>query len=74
MKLRRTLATFTAVLFSGALATSLAVAPAHAAPVGEQSLAAVLSADGNGTFNNCTTTTSSPRPSSASWQPSPTAT
>ena len=52
MKLRRTLATLTAVLFSGALATSLAVAPAHAAPVGEQSLAAVLTADGNGTFDN----------------------
>jgi hypothetical protein len=53
MKLRRTLAKLTAVLFTGALATGLAVAPAQAAPApGEQSLAAVLTADGNGTFDN----------------------
>ena len=51
MKLRRTFATLTAVLFAGALATGLAVAPAQAAPAGEQSLAAVLTADGNGTFD-----------------------
>ncbi len=51
MKLRRTLAKLTAVLFTGALATGLAVAPAQAAPA-EQSLAAVLTADGNGTFDN----------------------
>lgn len=51
MNLRRTLAKLTAVLFTGALATGLAVAPAQAAP-GEQSLAAVLTADGNGTFDN----------------------
>ena len=50
MKLRRTLAQLTAVLFTGALATGLAVAPAQAAPA-EQSLAAVLTADGNGTFD-----------------------
>ena len=42
-----------AVVFAGALATGLAVAPAQAAPAsGEQSLAAVLTADGNGTFDN----------------------
>ena len=53
MKLRTTLAKLTAVLFAGALATSLAVAPAQAAPApGEVSLAAVLTADGNGTFDN----------------------
>jgi len=52
MKLRRSLAQLTAVLFTGALATGLAVAPAQAAPdAGEQSLAAVLTADGNGTFD-----------------------
>lgn len=42
-----------AVLFTGALATGLAAVPAQAAPtLGEQSLAAVLTADGNGTFDN----------------------
>jgi uncharacterized surface protein with fasciclin (FAS1) repeats len=51
MKLRSTLTKLAAVLFAGTLATGLAVAPAHAAP-GEQSLAAVLTADGNGTFDN----------------------
>jgi uncharacterized surface protein with fasciclin (FAS1) repeats len=49
MKLRRILAGLVA---TGALATTAAVAPAQAAPVlGEQSLAAVLTADGNGTFD-----------------------
>lgn len=51
MQLRRTFARLTAALFTGALATGLALAPAQAAP-GEQSLAAVLTADGNGTFDN----------------------
>ncbi|MCC6496933.1 MAG: fasciclin domain-containing protein [Propionibacteriaceae bacterium] len=50
MKLRTTLTKLAAVIFTGALATGLAVAPAQAAP-GEQSLAAVLTADGNGTFD-----------------------
>lgn len=41
-----------AALFTGALATGLAVVPAQAAPtLGEQSLASVLTADGNGTFD-----------------------
>jgi len=53
MKLRRTLAKVATVLFAGALATGLAVVPAHAAPdPGERSLAAVLTADGNGTFDH----------------------
>jgi len=51
MKLRRTIATLGAMFLTGALASGLAVAPAHAAPA-EQSLAAVLTADGNGTFDN----------------------
>lgn len=51
MKLRGTLAQLTAVLFTGALALGMAVVPAQAAPA-EQSLAAVLTADGNGTFDN----------------------
>lgn len=51
MMLRRTLSRLAAVVFSGALAAGLAVAPAQAAPTGEQSLAAVLTADGNGTFD-----------------------
>ncbi|MBI5028327.1 MAG: fasciclin domain-containing protein, partial [Actinobacteria bacterium] len=51
MTLRRTLSRLAAVVFSGALAAGLAVAPAQAAPTGEQSLAAVLTADGNGTFD-----------------------
>ena len=50
MKLRRTLTKLAAVVFTGALATGLAAVPAQAAP-GEQSLAAVLTADGNGTFD-----------------------
>jgi uncharacterized surface protein with fasciclin (FAS1) repeats len=50
MKLRRTLGRFAAVFLAGAMATGLAVAPAQAAP-GQQSLAAVLTADGNGTFD-----------------------
>ena len=52
MKLRGTLGRLAAVVFAGALATSLAVVPAQAAPApGEVSLAAVLTADGNGTFD-----------------------
>ena len=50
MNLRSTLTKLAAVVFAGALATGLAVAPAHAA-TGEQSLAAVLTADGNGRFD-----------------------
>ncbi len=50
MNLHRTLAKIAAVVFTGALATGLAVAPVQAAPA-EQSLAAVLTADGNGTFD-----------------------
>ncbi|PKQ23816.1 MAG: fasciclin [Actinobacteria bacterium HGW-Actinobacteria-5] len=55
MKLRRSLASLVAVLFGGALLAGpvVAPAPAQAAPaLGEQSLAAVLTADGNGTFDN----------------------
>jgi len=53
MKLRSTLTKLAAVIFTGALATGLAVAPAQAAPdPGEKSLAAVLTADGNGTFDH----------------------
>ena len=51
MKLRSSLAKLTAVLCTGALATGLTLAPAYAAPA-EQSLAEVLTADGNGTFDN----------------------
>ena len=52
MKLRRTLTGLVAAVFTGAMAASLAVVPAQAAPAtGEQSLAAVLTADGNGTFD-----------------------
>ena len=52
MKLQSTLAKLAAVVLTGALATGLAVAPAQAAPApGQQSLAAVLTADGNGTFD-----------------------
>lgn len=51
MKLRSTLTKLAAVVFTGALATGLAVVPAQAA-TGEQSLAAVLTADGNGTFDD----------------------
>lgn len=51
MKLRSTLTKLAAVVFTGALATGLAVVPAQAAP-GEQSLAAVLTADGNGTLDD----------------------
>lgn len=50
MNVRRTLVKLTAVLFAGALTSGLAVAPAQAAPA-ERSLAAVLTADGNGTFD-----------------------
>ncbi len=53
MKLRSTLTGLAAVVFSGALATGLAVAPAQAAPALEtQSLATVLTADGGGTFDS----------------------
>jgi uncharacterized surface protein with fasciclin (FAS1) repeats len=53
MKFSRTLTKLAAVVFTGALATGLAVAPAQAAPdLGERSLAAVLTADGNGTFDH----------------------
>jgi uncharacterized surface protein with fasciclin (FAS1) repeats len=53
MKLQRTLSKLAAVVCASALATALAVSPAHAAPAtGEVSLAAVLTADGNGTFDN----------------------
>ena len=52
MKLRSTLTKLAAVVFTGALATGLAAAPARAATdPGERSLAAVLTADGNGTFD-----------------------
>ena len=56
MTLRRTLAKLAAVVFAGAMATGLAAVPVQAAPAaapapGEQSLAAVLTADGNGTFD-----------------------
>ena len=52
MKLRRTLTGLVAAVFTGAMAASLAVVPAQAAPAtGEQSLAAILTADGNGTFD-----------------------
>ena len=53
MKFSRTLTKLAAVVFTGALATGMAVAPAQAAPdLGERSLAAVLTADGNGTFDH----------------------
>lgn len=53
MKFRTTLGKLAAFVFAGALTTGLAVAPAQAAPaLGETSLAAVLTADGNGTFDN----------------------
>ena len=53
MKLHRTLSKLAAVVCASALATALAVSPAQAAPTtGEVSLAAVLTADGNGTFDN----------------------
>ena len=51
MKRRSTLTKLAAVAFTGALATGLAVSPAQAAP-SEQSLVAVLTAGGNGTFDN----------------------
>ena len=49
--LRSTLTKLAAAAFTGALATGLAVSPAQAAP-SEQSLVAVLTAGGNGTFDN----------------------
>ena len=52
MKLRSILTKLTAMVFAGALASGLVVTPARAAGPGEQSLAAVLTADGNGTFDN----------------------
>lgn len=53
MKLRRSLASLVAVMLGGALLAGPVVQPAQAAPaLGEQSLAAVLTADGNGTFDN----------------------
>jgi len=52
MKLRRTLAGLVAVVFTGALAAGPALVPAQAAPAqGTQSLAAVLTANGGGTFD-----------------------
>ena len=51
MKLRTTITKIAAAIFAGTLATGLAVAPAQAAP-GEQSLAAVLTGHGNGTFDH----------------------
>ena len=51
MKLRSTLTKLAAAAFTGALATGLAVSPAQAAP-SEQSLVAVLTAGGNGTFDH----------------------
>ncbi|MFZ0531396.1 MAG: fasciclin domain-containing protein [Propionicimonas sp.] len=50
MKLRSMLTSFAAVVFAGALSAGLAAAPAQAAS-GEKSLAAVLTADGNGAFD-----------------------
>ena len=54
MKLRSYLTKFAAALFTGALAaTTLATVPAHAeTAAGEQSLAAVLTADGGGAFDH----------------------
>ncbi len=53
MKLRRSLASLVAVVLGGVLVAGQVVAPAQAAPaLGEQSLAAVLTADGNGTFDD----------------------
>jgi hypothetical protein len=53
MKLRSTFSKLAVVVFTGALATALAVVPAQAVPaLGEKSLAAVLTADGNGTFDS----------------------
>ncbi len=53
MNLRRTFTGLVAALCGGVLAGTLAVVPAHAAPtLGERSLAAVLTADGNGTFDS----------------------
>lgn len=52
MSLRQTVASLAALLLGGTLALGPAVAPAHAAPApGEASLASVLTADGNGTFD-----------------------
>ena len=53
MKLRRSLASLVAVMFGGALLAGPVVVPAQGAPaLGDQSLAAVLTADGNGTFDD----------------------
>jgi uncharacterized surface protein with fasciclin (FAS1) repeats len=51
MKVRSTLAKLATIVVAGALTGGLAVAPAQAA-TGEQSLAAVLTADGNGSLDD----------------------
>jgi len=53
MRLRSTLTKLATMALAGAFATGLAVAPAQATPdLGQRSLAAVLTADGNGTFDH----------------------
>ena len=53
MKFRSTITKLAAVVIAGALSTGMTAAPAQAASgdPGEKSLAAVLTADGNGTFD-----------------------